>query len=82
LLMLAKKLLTLRRASPVAEIKFKYARICLLFNLVACELIELYSLAIVADKLYTWTRTVSAIKARGVKEGDHIEKQFDDSCRY
>ncbi|GKA79266.1 thiamine thiazole synthase, chloroplastic-like protein [Tanacetum coccineum] len=36
-LMLAKKLLTLHRASPIAEIKFKSTRICLLFNLVACE---------------------------------------------
>ncbi|GKB70522.1 leucine-rich repeat-containing protein [Tanacetum coccineum] len=33
------------------------------------------------DQQYTWTRTVSAIKARGVKEVDCIEKQFDDSCR-
>ncbi|GKD10535.1 mitochondrial Rho GTPase 1-like protein, partial [Tanacetum coccineum] len=33
------------------------------------------------DHKYTWTRTVSAIKARCVKEVDRIEKQFDDSCR-
>ncbi|GJT34260.1 gamma-tubulin complex component 5 isoform X3 [Tanacetum coccineum] len=74
--MLSKKWLTLHRGSPVAEIKFKSARICLLFNLAACEVVELMRKR---NQTLSSGGTVSAIKASCVKEVDRIEKQFDDS---